>query len=293
MPSISFSSAALSITVEIARLLGGLLGELDDRLDHRLEVAVAEHHGAEHDLLGKLLRLRLDHQHGVLRAGDDEIELALGHLLERRVEDVFVVGEADARGADRSHERRARQRQRRRRGDQRQNVGIVLEIVRQRGDDHLRLVAPAVGEQRADRAVDQARDQRLLFGRTAFALEIAARDAAGGVILFLVVDGERQEVDALARRLGGDDGRQNLGLSVGGDDGAVGLAGDLAGLEDELAPTPIELNGVDIEHFGFLSSVIRKAESHEQDGERLRARMRARSRQRPAILPWPCVLPFG
>jgi hypothetical protein len=27
---------------------------------------------------------------------------------------------------------------------------------------------------------------------------------------------------------------------------------------------------VDIEHFGFLSSVIRKAESHEQDGEKLR-----------------------
>jgi hypothetical protein len=27
---------------------------------------------------------------------------------------------------------------------------------------------------------------------------------------------------------------------------------------------------VDIEHFGFLSSVFRKAESHEQDGERLR-----------------------
>jgi hypothetical protein len=27
---------------------------------------------------------------------------------------------------------------------------------------------------------------------------------------------------------------------------------------------------MDIEHFGFLSSVIRKRESHEQDGERLR-----------------------
>jgi hypothetical protein len=27
---------------------------------------------------------------------------------------------------------------------------------------------------------------------------------------------------------------------------------------------------MNIEHFGFLSSVFRKAESHEQDGERLR-----------------------
>jgi hypothetical protein len=31
---------------------------------------------------------------------------------------------------------------------------------------------------------------------------------------------------------------------------------------------------MDIEHFGFLSSVIRKTESHEQDGETLRAKLR-------------------
>ena len=128
-------------------------------------MAVAEHHGAEHDLFGQLLGFRFDHQHGVLRAGDDEIELALRHLVELRIEHVFVVDEADARGADRSHERRARQRQRRRGRNHRQDVGIVLEIVREHGDDHLRIAAPAVGEQRADRAVDQARDQRLLLGR--------------------------------------------------------------------------------------------------------------------------------
>jgi hypothetical protein len=31
---------------------------------------------------------------------------------------------------------------------------------------------------------------------------------------------------------------------------------------------------MDIEHFGLLSSVIRKTESHEQDGETLRAKTR-------------------
>jgi hypothetical protein len=31
---------------------------------------------------------------------------------------------------------------------------------------------------------------------------------------------------------------------------------------------------MDIEHFGLLSSVIRKTESHEQDGETLRATTR-------------------
>ena len=186
---------------ELARLLRGLFGELDDRLDHRLEMPVAEHHRAEHDVLGQLLGFRFHHQHGVVRAGDDEIELAFLHLVERRVEHVLVVDEADARAADRAHERRAGQRQRRGGGDHRDDVGIVLQVVRQHGDDHLRVAAPAVGEQRTDRAVDQARDQRVLFGRTAFALEIAAGNAAGRVIFFRVVDGERKEVDAFLRLL--------------------------------------------------------------------------------------------
>ena len=74
---------------------------------------MAEHHGAEHHFFVQFLRLRLDHQHGVGGAGDDEVELALGHLVERRVEHVFVVDEADAGAADRAHERRAGERQRR------------------------------------------------------------------------------------------------------------------------------------------------------------------------------------
>ena len=229
MPRISFSSALLSATMKFARLLGGLLGELDDRLDHRLEMPVAEHHRAEHDVFGQLLGLQFHHHHGVLRAGDDEVEMAFLHLVERRIEHVLVVDEADARAADRAHERRAGQRQRRGGGDHRDDVGIVLLIVRQHGDGHLRVAAPAVGEQRTDRAVDQARGQRVLFGRTALALEIAAGNAAGRVIFFGVVDGERKEIDAFLRLLGGDDGGEHGGLAVGGEHGAVGLTRYSAG----------------------------------------------------------------
>ena len=76
------ASRLVSGSGELARLLGGLFGELDDGLDHRLEVPVAEHHRAQHDLFGQLLGFRFDHHHGVLRAGDDEIELALLHLVD-------------------------------------------------------------------------------------------------------------------------------------------------------------------------------------------------------------------
>jgi hypothetical protein len=52
------------------------------------------------------------------------------------------------------------------------------------------------------------------------------------------------------------------------------LARYLAGLQDELAPAPIKFNTMGIEHCDLLSWFWRKRESHEQDGERLSARMR-------------------
>ena len=130
----------------------------------------------------------------------------------------------------------------------RDDVGIVLEIVREHGHDDLGVVLVALDEEGADRAVDEAGDQGLLLGRTAFALEIAARDAAGGVGALLVVHREREEVEAGLRLLGRDDGGENGGLAVGGDDGAVGLAGHLARFEHELAPGPDQFFALNIEH---------------------------------------------
>ena len=245
---------------------------------------VAEHHRPEHDFLGELLGFRFDHQHRVGGACHHEIEPALRHFVDLRIEHVFVVDEADARRPDRAHERSARQSERGRRGDHGQDVGIVLHVMGQRGDDHLRVAAIALGKQRADRTVDQARNQGFLLGRPAFALEVTAGDAAGGEELFLIIDGQRQEIESgfwlPGRHHGGDDGA----LAIAGDDGAVGLARDLAGLEGELAPAPIEFNTIDIEHVPCLSWFSNRNESHEQDGEML-WRMSG-VRQHPAILPW-------
>ena len=76
----------------------------------------------------------------------------------------------------------------------RQDVGIVLAVMGQHRGDDLGLVLEAVGEQRPDRPVDQARGQRLLLGRPPLALEKAARDLARSEGLFLVVDGQREEI---------------------------------------------------------------------------------------------------
>jgi len=109
-----FTEASLDGALLFRRLgqrpgvLGGVLGQFDDRLDHRLECLVAEVDGAEHDLLGQFVRLGLHHQHALGGAGDHQVELGFGQLLGGRVEQVLAISIADAGGADRTEERDAR-----------------------------------------------------------------------------------------------------------------------------------------------------------------------------------------
>ena len=81
---------------------------------------------------------------------------------------------ADAAAGDGAEERNAGQGQRGRAADQGDHIGVVLEVMAQHGGDHLHLVAEPLREQRADRPVDQAADQRLLLGGAALTLEEAA-----------------------------------------------------------------------------------------------------------------------
>src|SRR5439155_1819104 len=89
------------------------------------------------------------------------------------------------------------------------------------------------GEQGSDRTVDHARGEGLLLVRAALPLEETAGDLSGGVGVLAVIDGERQKAHAgplLALRRGGD---QHHGVAVAHGDGAVGLLGDLAGLDGQ------------------------------------------------------------
>ncbi len=200
---------------------------------------VAEHDGAEHDLFRQLVGLGLDHQHALAGAGDDQVQLGVGHLVELRVEHVLAVDIADARGRDGAEERDAGNGQRRRGADHRGDVGIVLQVVADRGADHLGFVPIALVEERANRTVDETGGQNLLLGRAPFALEEAAGDLAGREGLFLVVDGEGEEVDPLARGFLADRGGEHRRLAIGDENGPVGLTGDAPGFDGRAYARPI------------------------------------------------------
>ncbi len=239
------------------RFLRGLFGQFDDRIDHRLHALVCKTERLEHLLFAELFHFRLDHHDGVGGAGDDEIEIAGLHLLNGRVQHRLAVDPADAAGGDRAHERNAGNGQRGGGGDHGQQIGFVFIVPAQHRDDHLYFVLEAIDEERADRAIDQARQQRFPLGRAPFALEEAARNAARSEILFLVVHGQREKVLARLRFFREHDSGQERSLAPGREHSAVGLTRHAAGLERELAPRPIHGNGFGIEHTSYSSPMSR------------------------------------
>ena len=188
---------------------------------------------AEHDFFGQLGSFRLDHQDGVLGSRNDQVQLRSRSVLLARVQQVLAVLVANARRADRTLERHARQRQRRRAAQQRRNVGIDIRIQRDDRGHDLDVVVEAVREQRTHRTIDQARGQRFFFSGPAFALEEAAGDAARGIGLLDVIDRQREEITARGGGLLSNGRTQNDGVTHRGDDGAIGLPGNFARLQGD------------------------------------------------------------
>ena len=52
--------------------------------------------------------------------------------------------------------------------------------------------------------------------------------------------------------LGGHHGGEHHGLAVGGEHGAIGLTGDLAGFKPEGTATPVDFDGMNLEHVGLF-----------------------------------------
>ncbi len=96
----------------IARFFGATLSQVDDGVHHGLHLLVAIHHSAEHHVFRQLFGFGFHHENRVLRAGNNQIKVAVFHVVQCWVEDVFAVNHANACCANGAHERDARERQR-------------------------------------------------------------------------------------------------------------------------------------------------------------------------------------
>ena len=221
--------------------LSDLSPQLVDRVADALDLAVGELEGLQHRLLGDLVGAGLDHRQRVAGADDDQVEVGvLVRLLERRVDHELAVDPGDANGSDRAEERQRRDRERGGGAVDAEDVVAVDHVRREDGADHLHLVPESLRPERPDRAVDHAGGEGRPLGRLPFPLEEAARDLPGGVHPLLDVDRQREEVRVGAGLLPADGRGEDHRVARADDDCAVGLLGELAGLERDLATTDLD-----------------------------------------------------
>jgi hypothetical protein len=261
-----------------ARRRSGHLGlRGDELLDERLRSLEAAGDdllvgldGAAADEVPRTLRgLGLDHHDRDVAvvehaARDHEVEDGLVDLLGVRERDPLVVvlshagDEREAHAGDGAREGQARDLRRRRGGVDREGVVELARRDREHGDDDLNLVAEAVHERRAQRAVDEAADEDGLGRRAPLTAEERAGDLARGVRALLDVDRQREEVEALAgvlaRARGGE--KHGLFVEVGGD-GSLSLLREAAGLETDGAGAEAAIveNGLGCGDFWTLQGI--------------------------------------
>jgi hypothetical protein len=200
----------------------------------------------EHLGLGDAVGAALDHQDRVLGAGDDQVHVEVLMPALGRVDDEVAVELADPHRADEAGDRDGRDRERCGGAVHRQDVVGVDVVHRHRDRDELRLVVPALGEQGPDRTVDHPRGQRCLLTGTRLAAEVGAGDLAHCVVALLDIDGQGKKVHValVAHRRGAEDHR----VAAANDDGATGLAGELAGLERDFLAADLDGDTTHVKH---------------------------------------------
>ena len=215
---------------ELAGLLAGAgsevglcLAQLPDELLRGLE-ALGDHglgrrRGTTADQFHRTLSgLRLDHHDGDVvtdhTTGDDHVEHGVLDLRVARKSDPPLTDQGNAHGADRAAERQTGQLGGHRRGVDGQHVVGVVGVERLHRDDDLDLVAQALDEGRAQRAVDQTAGEDGVLAGTALSAEERTGDPAEGVHPLLDVHGEREEVELVLRGLPGGGGGQQHGVAI-------------------------------------------------------------------------------
>ena len=169
--------------------------QLADGGDDAFDLLVAEAEGFGDGVFGDFERAGFDHHDGFFAAGDDDVQQALLLLGHGGIGDASWPSSKPTRTAaiglvnGRSEINAAAEAA----GDG-DHVGIVFAIGGQHQGDDLRLIAPGLGKERAERPVDQARGQDFALGGAAFALEESAGNFSGGIGVLAIVDRQRQKI---------------------------------------------------------------------------------------------------
>ena len=193
--------------------------------------------GAEHGVVVHLVGPGLDHDH--LFAGRDDHHIQIGEFLLflTGIQHQFPVHKAHFQGPDRAVPGNVGDGEgggsANQRGDFRGAVNVHAHDRTHNGH----VVAEIIGEERADRAVNDAGGEDGALGRAS----LAAGDTSHGIEFFFKIHAEGKEIDALSGAGGGGDAYQNAGFAIAHHNGPVGKFGQLSGFQYEGTPGQVHL----------------------------------------------------
>src|SRR5205085_11917164 len=154
--------------------------------------------------------------------------VAFEHLAVSWIGDELAIDPANPGSAERSLPGNIADHERSRGADQSHHIRVIFPIRAQNDALHLDLVVPALGKERANRAVDEARSQDFLFRRTSFAFEVAAGEFAGGSGFFSIIDGQGEKILTFFGFRGADGRYDDNGFAQLDSNSTVGLFSDFS-----------------------------------------------------------------
>ena len=200
---------------------------------------MGEEDGVQHFLFGNFLCTGFDHQDGVLRAGNGQVQAADLELFHRRVDDEFAVHQADAYTGNGSQEGDVGYAQGCGSTNHAGNVRGIVGVYGNSRADNLHIVMVAFGEHGADGTVDEAARQDGMRARTSFAFNETAGNLAYGVHLFFKVDGQGEEIHAFPRGLGTRRGHYHHRIAIAYEQAAVRLFADFTEFEGKRSASQV------------------------------------------------------
>src|SRR5207249_7955858 len=186
---------------------------------------------AEHLGFGNLLRAGFHHDDALFSAGHHDVQFGLAAFGVRRIGDEPAAFHPHANASQDVVERDIGNGQSGGGTADGERVGILFGVGRKDHGDDLGFVEESFGKQGADGPIDQAAGENFFFGGTALAFDETARNFSGGVVVFAVIDGEREKAGSRFGLIGHTSGDQNHRVTGPHDNSAVRLFGHLTGFQ--------------------------------------------------------------
>ena len=202
------------------------LAQLFLNLDQGLQRLVAEKDSFQHVGFRHHFGAAFHHDNTGFGAGHNQVDVRVEGFGQGGIGDQLPVNATDAYAGDGAGEVDVGNGQCGRGAHHGEHIWVIFVIHGKDRDNDLGFVAPLLGEQGPDGAVDEPGGKGLFFtGATDLAAEIVTRDTSGGINLFLALHRKGQKV-GVAFFMGRNGGDQHDGVAILHQCGSIGLLGN-------------------------------------------------------------------